>query len=128
VSLVLGVVVAHGLERAPVVLEQPEQLAVRQYPRDQGREALAPFLDGGPALKQFQRQVLHAGERLHERAQDRLFAGEVVVERGFGDADLLRDLAQRRLVVALLGEQVEGHFEDPITSVVHAIPILLDNR
>jgi len=32
----------------------------------------------------------------------------VVVERGLGDVEPLGDLAQRRLLVALLGEELEG--------------------
>ena len=49
-----------------------------------------------------------------ERHEDVFLAGEVVVERGLGEAEWFGDLPQRRLVVALLDEQVEGDIEDPL--------------
>src|SRR5262249_47722306 len=40
-------------------------------------------------------------------ADDVLFGLEVVIERGLGDAEPFRDLPQRGLLVALLGEQLQ---------------------
>ena len=52
-----------------------------------------------------------------QRDQDVLLGGEVVVDRGLGEAERLGYLAQRGLVVALLDEQVEGDVEDPLAGV-----------
>ncbi len=49
-----------------------------------------------------------------ELEQDVLLALEVVVERGLGRAEPLGDVAQRGLVVALLGEQLECDVEDAL--------------
>ena len=48
-----------------------------------------------------------------DEAVDDVFLGlEVVVERGLGDAEPLGDLAQRGLLVALLGEELQGDVLD----------------
>jgi daunorubicin resistance ABC transporter ATP-binding subunit len=52
-----------------------------------------------------------------QRDQDVLFGGEVVIDRGLGEAERRGDLAQRGLVVALLDEQVQGDVEDPLAGV-----------
>jgi len=52
-----------------------------------------------------------------QRDQDVLFGGEVIVDRGLGEAEWPGDLAQRGLVVALLDEQVQGDVEDPLAGV-----------
>jgi ABC-type multidrug transport system fused ATPase/permease subunit len=52
-----------------------------------------------------------------QRHQDVFLGGEVVLDRGLGEAERLGDLAQRRLVVALLDEQVQGHVEDLLAGV-----------
>jgi hypothetical protein len=52
-----------------------------------------------------------------QRDQDVFLGGEVVVDRGLGEAERLGYLAQRSLVVALLDEQVEGDVEDPLAGV-----------
>ena len=52
-----------------------------------------------------------------QRQEDVLFALEVVVEGGLGEAQRVGDLAQRRLVVAVLGEQVEGDVQDALPGV-----------
>jgi hypothetical protein len=55
-----------------------------------------------------QRQVaVDAGE-------DVFLALVVVVERGAGDLEALGDLAERRLVVAAFGENVEGRLVDAL--------------
>ena len=48
-----------------------------------------------------------------EREKDVLLPLEVVVERSLRESQLLRDLAQRGLVVAVLVEQIEGDVQDP---------------
>ena len=84
-----------------------------------------------------------------ERHQDVFLAGEVVIERRLGNPQLLGDLPERRLVEALLDEQVERHVEDALagaqglggilrsrtgasaTAVLvfwSTVPILLDGR
>jgi hypothetical protein len=45
--------------------------------------------------------------------QDVRFALEVVIERRLGRAQTLGDVAQRGLVVAVLGGQLESDVEDP---------------
>ena len=49
-----------------------------------------------------------------ELEQDVLLALEVVVERGLVVPELLGDVAQRGLLVALLGEQLERDVEDAL--------------
>ena len=46
--------------------------------------------------------------------EDVLLALEVVVQRGLRDLQPLGDLPQRRLVVALLVEQLQRDVEDPL--------------
>ena len=99
---------------------QDEQLAVGQHHVDQPAQHRGPsrwpcfrcqLLEDGPG--QFvQAQV--------QRDQDVLFGGEVVVDRGLGEAERLGYLAQRGLVVALLDEQVQGDVEDPLAGVTFA--------
>jgi hypothetical protein len=48
-----------------------------------------------------------------DQAGDDVFLGlEVVIERGLGDVKPLGDLAQRRLLVPLLGKQLDCHLLD----------------
>src|SRR5215831_16413333 len=69
-----------------------------------------PWLAGAPGddLLQFRPVVLD------EAADDVLFGPEVVVQRGLGDAEPLRDLPQRGLLVALLGEQLKRYRLDAL--------------
>ena len=55
-------------------------------------------------------------------AQDLVLAGEVVVERGLGDAEALGDLPQRGAVVALLDEELGRHVEDALAGVSAHVP------
>ena len=70
-------------------------------------------------------------DRLEQRDEDLVLAAEVVVERRLGDAEAVGDLAQRRAVVALLGEQLVGHRQDALAGVArswHSRQYLLDDR
>jgi hypothetical protein len=51
-------------------------------------------------------------QRLDQRHQDLRLAGEVVVERGLGHAELLGEVAHRGARVSVLGEQLAGGNED----------------
>ena len=53
-----------------------------------------------------------------EAVDDLVLAREVVIQRGLGDAEPLRDLPQRGVVVALLGEELEGDGLDVPADVV----------
>jgi hypothetical protein len=103
-----------------VALVQDEQLAVGLH------RVHEPAQHGGPARRPCLRcQLLEDGpgqfvQAQVQRDQDVLFGGEVVVDRGLGEAERLGDLAQRGLVVALLGEQVQGDIEDPLAGVAFA--------
>jgi hypothetical protein len=59
-------------------------------------------------------QVRH--QRVGERAEDVVLGLVVVVEGRLAEPEPLGDLAQRRPVVALLDEEVEGDVEDATTS------------
>ena len=58
-----------------------------------------------------------------QRHQDVVLGREVVVERRLGDAELLGDLPQAGAVETLLGEEVQGHVEDPLSGVDRAGPV-----
>jgi hypothetical protein len=65
--------------------------------------------------------VDRTGEVVHDADEDVFLGLEVVVERGLGDVQLLGDLAERGLVVALLGEEVEGDDLDPVAGVASPV-------
>ena len=74
---------------------------------------VGPELDGDGLVAQLGHGLLAEVVQAHvQRHEDVLFAGEVVVEGGLGDAQALGDLPQAGAVVALVGEEVERHIEN----------------
>ena len=114
----MALVVLERLERVLVALVQQEQLAVGEHLIDELIEQLRPGrcrLGSSPSCVELIEQL--APELVQPQVQleeDVLLALEVVVERRLGDAEPLGDLAQRRLVVALLVEELERDVEDPL--------------
>jgi tetratricopeptide (TPR) repeat protein len=104
----------HGLHGGPVLLQEPEDLAAGQHHADVTVQDLAaglvvPRLVLGPV-----QQGVDLGEVVVGEAVDDVFLGlEVVVQGGLGHAEALGDLAQRGLLVALLGEQLERNLLRP---------------
>ena len=119
--LVLGLVALvarEPLERVVVALVEQEQVAVRHDLIDELVEQPRPGVGGSavaePAeLVERRRAPSACSRRCSSRRMSSLRL-EVVVERRLRDAEPLGDLAQRRLVVALLGEQLERDVEDPL--------------
>jgi hypothetical protein len=125
---------AHG--RSAVLDEAAE---ARRPPPGEQRVAL----DQPPARLRRRRLVAEPGDDLvqvrekgvEEADDDVLFGVEVVVQRRLGQVEPFGDLAERGLVVPLVGEQVERDRLDPVTgaapSVRHGRPLptyLLDAR
>ena len=93
------------LDEPPVLEGEPDQ---------QVDEPLPGVARIGLGLQQRQHAV---GEAVHapvEGQEDVLLAGEVVVERRLGEAQLRGDLTQRGLRVAFAHEEVESDVEDPL--------------
>ncbi len=134
-----------------VALEQHEQSPVPEYLVDQPIEDLRrPLERHVRRVDPAQGSASELVETQVELDQDVLLAGEVVVDRRLGEAQPLGYLAQRGLLVALLGEQLQGDVEDPLACGVllcepfagiglgprigpgrrhlRPCPILLDNR
>jgi hypothetical protein len=86
-----------------------------------GDEAVDQPRPSGRALRTVVKRFQFVQDPLADRVQaevqleqDVRLALEVVVERGLGRAQALGDVAQRGLVVAVLGEQLECDVEDPL--------------
>src|SRR5215471_3060746 len=83
----------------------------RELPADDvgvAGQDLGPGLGGGGLAGAPRDDLLQLGPVvLDEAADDVLFGLEVVVQGGLGDAEPFRDLPQRGLLVALLGEQLQ---------------------
>jgi hypothetical protein len=96
-------------QQVPVIGDLDDELVKQARPRRGLRlpAVQARQLLEHPAAERMELQV--------ELEEDVLLAGEVVVERCLGGAEAFGDIPQRRLVVALLGEQLERDLEDPFT-------------
>jgi hypothetical protein len=118
--LVLGLVarvVAERLERAVVSLVEEEDLAVLEDAVDEPVEEVGPaahelrLVEAVDLVEDGAAEVVQTQVELEE---DVALALEVVIERGLRDPEPLGDLPQRRLVVALLVEELERDIEDPL--------------
>ena len=67
------------------------------------------IVDGAEPVEHVASEAVEAQVQLEE---DVLFAGEMVIEGGFGNTEPFGDFAQRGLVVALGIEKFEGDVED----------------
>src|SRR5579875_37006 len=114
----VALVVAQMLERAVVALMQEHELAVLDHLVDEPIDDARPCVGAGllvlELVESLERLATEGVQTQMELQEDVFLALEVVVERGLRDAEPLGDVAQRGLVVALLGEQLEGDVEDPL--------------
>ena len=127
--LVAGVVHApvELLDRGAVPLVEDEQGPLLQHLVDQPVEE--------PCPRRRRRVVPHGVQRLAtelvqtqvQRHQDVGLAGEVVVDRRFGEAEPVGDLPERRLVVALGAEQLEGDVEDALPGRCPSVPAVTES-
>ena len=98
----------HALHRGPVLLHEAEHLAAGQHDPDVAVQDLVPGLLGARLVLGPVQEVVDLREVVLGEAVDDVFLGlEVVVQCGLGHAQPFGDLAQRGLLVALLGEQLE---------------------
>ena len=69
-----------------------------------------------PFCLHFRRAIEVGGKGTHrldvDLEEQSVFAAEVLEDGAFGDAELLRDIADARLVVSVLGEVLHGSFDD----------------
>ncbi len=120
-DVVVGCLVTLGplqrLHRALIALMHLHQLPVVVDRRDEPVEQTWPGSSARLAVReriQRAQQLLAQGVQAQvQLEQDVRLALEVVVERRLGEPEALGDVADRRLVVALLGEQLERDVEDP---------------
>jgi hypothetical protein len=97
----------HGLHGGLILVHEAEDLVAGQHDPDVAGQDLATRLAGARLVPGPVQEGVDLGEVVVGEAVDDVFLGrEVVIERGLGDAEALGDLAQRGLVVTLLGEQL----------------------
>lgn len=95
-------------ERPPLVVEESGDPAQDSLP---GLRRVR--LGEGPV-----HELVHRGVQVVQDARENVLLGlEMVVERGSGDLQLLRDLTQRGLLVSLLGEQLQRDLLDPFPGI-----------
>ena len=122
--LVAGVVLApvEFLDGRLVPFVEDEQRPLLQHLVDQAVEQPGPRCRRGVVPHGVERLTAELVEAQVERHQDVGLAGEVVVDRRLGEAEPVGDLAERRLVVALRAEQLEGDVEDALPGRRRADP------
>ena len=124
--LVLPLVVlpVERLDGGLVALVEDEERPLGQHLVDESLEERRPLVEGGLVAHRLERVASEVVEAHVQRHQDVGLAGEVVVDRRLGEPEPLGDLAQRRLVVPLGGEQFEGDVEDPFPGRLARRPVL----
>jgi hypothetical protein len=104
----------HALNGGPVLLQETEHLAAGQHDPDVAVQQLPPGRLGHRLVLGPVQELVDLLEVVVGEAVDDVFLGlEVVVQRGFGYAQPFGDLAQRGLLIALLGKQLERHLLGP---------------
>jgi hypothetical protein len=106
-------------------VQHPEYLAGGRHDVKIPADDLGPGVGGARLALGPGDQLVQVGDVVLDQAADDVFLRlEVVIQRGLGDAELLGDLAQGCLLVALLGKQLEGKLAQPRPGVLAAILLI----